>query len=111
MKTNDLIKSLGMISPSVMPSRLINEIHAALVERDELRDTSETPPQSLTEYFEAVAIMTKDFANEKQENTRLSQQLETATHHLRAIIDEYDYVQDCPAILAAAEWLGGEETS
>lgn len=37
MNTNDIIKSLGMVSPSEMPPRLINEIHAALTERDALR--------------------------------------------------------------------------
>ena len=37
MNTNDIIKSLGMMSPAQMPPRLINEIAAALQERDELR--------------------------------------------------------------------------
>ena len=37
MNTDDITKSLGMISPPLMPRALINEIHAALVERDELR--------------------------------------------------------------------------
>ena len=42
MNTNDIIKSLNMMSlmsPAQMPPRLINEIHAALVERDELLES------------------------------------------------------------------------
>lgn len=37
MNTNDIIKSLGMVSPVQMPPSLIDEIHKALVERDDLR--------------------------------------------------------------------------
>lgn len=39
MDTNDIIKSLGMMSPSVMPPSLINIIHERLEEADDIKET------------------------------------------------------------------------
>lgn len=93
MKTQDIIKSLGMISPSVMPPSLIEEIHERLAEGDELRSIIESLTPGGSEFhnstinqIEWVKSRLGSVGTVAKERNALRVELETAVSHLNAIV-------------------------
>ena len=104
MNTNDIIKSLGMVSPSVMPPSLIKEIHERLADGDNLQRENGKMSRQIAE--DSIKLMV--FNEVCQERDELRAELETAVTHIESILGQHTEATE--TLTAADRWLRSRQS-